>query len=199
MKELFKNKNYVFMMFSFMFLFGIYTNLGLVLSPLFLPYGYTIGEISIIGMVFITFGLIGTIVAGKVIDKTKKSLLTLRVVCASSAITLGLCALTVPTNELTYVLITICAAGFCVIPIITVCFSFAGELTYPIPPSLPNGIMMMFAQGFTFIMVFVSIGIINKFGSTWTMVLYSASAGLAFLFSTFISLDLKPVKQRNSS
>jgi len=41
MRNLLKDKNYVFVLIIFTILYGIYTTLGNILSPLFSPYGYT--------------------------------------------------------------------------------------------------------------------------------------------------------------
>jgi len=45
--------------------------------------------------------------------------------------------------------------GASLIPIVTVCFSLAGELSYPVPESYSIGIMICFAQIFGFLLVSV--------------------------------------------
>ena len=49
-------------------LFSSYTAMGNILSPLFDPYGYTPTTVSIIGGVFIIFGVTGALVAGCILD-----------------------------------------------------------------------------------------------------------------------------------
>ena len=42
--------------------------------------------------------------------------------------------------------------GASIIPVVTVCFSFAAELSYPVPESYSIGIMISFAQIFGFLL-----------------------------------------------
>jgi len=83
-KDLLSQKDYVLIMTIFTFCFGIYTTSGAILGPIFEPYGYDSTEISIFGAFHILFGLIGCVVTGIVLDKTKRFLRTLRLVCLGS-------------------------------------------------------------------------------------------------------------------
>jgi hypothetical protein len=43
--------------------------------------------------------------------------------------------------------------GASLIPVVTICFSFAAEITYPVPESYSIGILISVAQIFGFILV----------------------------------------------
>ena len=86
LKELLKNKSYLLLVISFTILFGFVGGVGNILSPLFEPYNYTTGEITLLGSGFVLAGTIGAIVVGLILDKTRKYLLLLRVVFWASCI-----------------------------------------------------------------------------------------------------------------
>ena len=67
--KLLSNKPYVGNAVIFTILWGTYTAIGNLLSPLFGPY-YPPSEISLISGVFVLMGVLGCYIAGVVIDKT---------------------------------------------------------------------------------------------------------------------------------
>jgi hypothetical protein len=71
----------------------------------------------------------------------------------SSIFTLGLSAVGLPTGKTAIEGSIMMLTGATLIPIVTVCFSFAAELSYPVPESYSIGIMISFAQIFGFVLV----------------------------------------------
>lgn len=78
-KKLLRNKTFVGNAVIFTIMWGTYTAIGNLLSPLFNQY-YTPGQISIIGGIFVIAGVIGCFVAGVVIDKTQGMLGVIRTI-----------------------------------------------------------------------------------------------------------------------
>ena len=69
MKTLFKNRNFLFNMLTFVIVWGDYITLANVLTPL-LGGQFTPSKISIIGVTFVLTGVIGCYLMGIFIDKT---------------------------------------------------------------------------------------------------------------------------------
>jgi len=142
------------MTIAFSILFGCYTAIGTLLSPLLEPFGYDSGEISIIGGVFILSGVCASVIVGALLGKNKKFLRWLRLISFISAFSLMALAKTIPSRNLVPLAINTVVAGFFLIPIIPCGFSFSVELTYPVEASLVSSIMMMGAQTSAFILSF---------------------------------------------
>lgn len=79
-----RNGNYIFLLLTFSLMYGVYSSFGAILSNLFDPYDYSGSDISMIGAVFIIFGLIGSFIFGIILDKYAKYLLVLRIICFAS-------------------------------------------------------------------------------------------------------------------
>jgi len=137
---------------AFSILFGCYTALGTILSPLLEPLEYTSGEIGIIGGVFIISGVVASIIVGALLGKNRKFLRWLRLISFISAFALMALAKTAANRNLVPLTINTVVAGFFLIPIIPCGFAFSVELTHPVDPSLVNGIMMMGAQTTAFLL-----------------------------------------------
>lgn len=75
--------------------------------------------------------------------------------------------------------------GASLIPVVTVCFSFAAELSYPVPESYSIGIMISFAQIFGFIMGF-ALSTIASYGPRYGILVWVSCALIASFFSFFV-------------
>jgi len=145
-KILIKMKNYMLLVVVFTILFATYIALATVIDPLLSPFGFEPGVIASLGGCFIVAGVISTLAFGIILDKTKRYLLTLRVITACSLLgsILAYYLLPLDSTSLTYLIITL--FGVFLVPIMAVGFAFATELTHPIQPVLSNGIMLCFSN-----------------------------------------------------
>jgi MFS family permease len=130
--KLLKMKNYLLLTFVFSALFAIYIALATVINPLLQPFGYDDGVIAELGACFIVAGVLSTLVTGILLDKSKKYLLTLRVITIASCLSAIASYFILPlsNNLLCFVVITL--IGLCLVPIMSIGFAFATELTHPI-------------------------------------------------------------------
>ena len=78
-RKLLSNKTYIGNAVIFTILWGTYTAIGNLLSPLFGAY-YQPSQISLISGVFVLMGVLGCYLAGVVIDKTQGMLGTIRTI-----------------------------------------------------------------------------------------------------------------------
>merc|ERR1739848_422352 len=128
-----------------MMLYGVYTCLGAIINNLVSSYRFTSVDSSIFGAVFIISGLIGSFVISGFLDKYSAYLKILRIVSFGSFIFGCGLKITLPLGPdyLTLAIINIGIAGFFIIPIIPVAYSFSVELTYPVSEAMSNGTMML--------------------------------------------------------
>jgi len=90
MKLLGGNKNITLFTMSYALMFSVFVCLSATINQLTAPYGYTVAETSMLGAASIVSGLVGSIIVGIVLDKTRKYLLMYRVLC------IGCCVTSVP-------------------------------------------------------------------------------------------------------
>jgi hypothetical protein len=136
-------------------------------------------------------------VTGIILDKTKKYLLTLRVITGLSFVGSIAAYYLLPLENtlLAYVMITI--FGGCLVPIMAVGFAFATELTHPVPPVLSNGIMLCFSNvaswmlSFTLLAVLKSTPLDKQQGSKYAILLIACLCLIAVIATVFIKEELK--------
>jgi len=152
-KNLFKNRNYIYMFISFNFLYGLYCAISGVMAAFTDYYKYKSTEISIVCLMFSIAGILNSFFIGTLLDKYqcyRKALITL---CVASTLTLALSFVGLPSKKVAIEGGIMVFTGASMIPVVTVCFSFAAELSYPVPESYSIGLMISSAQIFGFLLV----------------------------------------------
>ncbi|CDW84540.1 UNKNOWN [Stylonychia lemnae] len=147
------NKSYLLLSCTFIFMHGLYTTFGAVVSSITKPFGYKPIDNSIFGVIFTIFGLIGTLVFGIILDKYAKYKLITNIMTIGACISLSLIFWTLPTSNVLLHSANLAFAGFFITPIIPIGFAFSVELTFPVPESVSNGMMSMICQIYGTIMV----------------------------------------------
>ena len=142
MKELFSNRNFVYLFMCFNFLYGSYSAIASVLSSLTEPYKYTPQENSIVALVFMISGIFNSFFIGTIMDKYQCFKKCLIAVCMGSVVTIALSAVGLPFGGFFGEVVVMIFTGACVIPIVSVSFSLATEITYPVPEVYSIGIMI---------------------------------------------------------
>lgn len=146
-KFLIKNPSYILLTCSFSFIFGIYLTVGNLVGPLYAFSGYSASKISMVGVIFVLFGVIASMITGVLLDKYKKYLLFLRLICFASTVFIGLLVFTIKASFFLNT-VTVALVGFTMVPILPTGYSFAVELTHPTNPALVNGLMIGFGMVF---------------------------------------------------
>jgi len=93
------------------------------------------------GCVFTVFGMVGSVLAGVILDKYTCYLKLYRATCLCCAVTFPIMLLTVPTGNAWLVGANMAVAGFTVLPMAPVGISFAAELTFPLSETVTNGLL----------------------------------------------------------
>lgn len=67
----------------------------------------------------------------------------LRILATGALVSLSFSFFTLPSKIVPLLAVNLMFAGICIIPIIPVAYAFAVEVTYPMPETLSNGMMVM--------------------------------------------------------
>lgn len=141
-----KNRNFRLIVGVFAALNGIFIGVGTTTDPFFSAFGFNTTYISIFAGVFVIAGVMTSILAGVIIDKTGRLLMIIRVVCIGSTVCFCVLYIAFKIPETYVMALNMIACGSFLIPMIPVCISFAGEVTFPLPEAVSVGILMMAGQ-----------------------------------------------------
>jgi len=131
-------------------MWGNYTAFGNILNPLFISQ-YSPAQISLIGVVFVLFGLIGCLIVGTYLDKSKNFKLAIRVLSIGLAIGFVVGIYVIPLGNF-YITISFGAVGGILnVPILPATYPYTVLISQPTPPAVVNGYMMTGAQLYAFI------------------------------------------------
>lgn len=153
LKQLFQNKNYIFLFLCFNFLYGLYSAIASSISSFTTPYNFDSSDNSIICLVFLISGILFSFFIGTILDKYQCYRKSLIGICIGSLITLSLTFYGLPTEKLIVEAVIMMLTGAAIIPIVTISFSLAAELTYPVPEVYSIGTMISVAQIFGAVLV----------------------------------------------
>lgn len=191
-KKLVKIKNFVLLSINFAFMTTVYDLIALLIDPLTTGVGYTGIEKSILAVIFCVFGMFGLIVIKVMLDKYNAYLAALRFFAWG-----GFAIITVAFFTLTEVFwpfcVTICFAGFFVIPDTAVCLAFAGDATYPAEQTMVNGIISLLGHGMAGILAVPASAIALK-SPKWAVVFLAGLTLLGALPTLFTTEDLRRTK-----
>ncbi|CDW86451.1 UNKNOWN [Stylonychia lemnae] len=101
---------------------------------------------SIFGGVFILFGLIGSVIFGILLDKYGKYKLTTNIISLAVSVAVALTFWTLPSQNTFLLSANNGMIGFFLTPMLSTSYTFAVELTFPVPESISNGMMVMVSQ-----------------------------------------------------
>lgn len=96
-------------------------------------------------MVFLISGILFSFFIGTILDKYQCYRKSLIGICIGSLITLSLTFYGLPTEKLIVEAVIMMLTGAAIIPIVTISFSLAAELTYPVPEVYSIGTMISVA------------------------------------------------------
>lgn len=142
-KVMMKNRNYIFLIITYICLHIIYNALGAAVSFITKPYGYTAADNSLLASILILCGVPASCVVGIILDKYHKYKLMLYVLPFGSIFWIATFFFTLPSGNVGILAVSVAFLGVFVVPIVPVGYSMTVEVTYPIPEALSNGFMMM--------------------------------------------------------
>lgn len=172
-----------------MFFQGCILGVTAIIGPLFSTYGLIPGEISTGVMCCIVFGVVGSMIQVRLLNKYKQYVLSLRILCIMVS---GTFACFLWTAELGYeaYVVNFALVGFFILPVIPTSLRLATELTYPVMPALANGVMMSAGQSWA-VLIIVLGGLMAGKYSDWVIGGLSISSLIAIFISFAVKQDLR--------
>ena len=156
-KLLFKNKRFIYLLISTLFVVGYYNVIGTIINPLFELYSISGNDASIIYFISNILGMISSVTISKIVDKNNKFKLSMIILCVLGTIFEILLTIFLeifkPENqnensktEFAIALIINSLVTIVVMPFYTIGMNYACEITYPVGESINGGIMMSVSQ-----------------------------------------------------
>lgn len=193
MKQLFTNPSYILLLVSYNFLYGIYTTMGAVVSNLTSPYGYSTSETALFGASFILAGVFASFGFSVVLDRTNRYKLCLNILTFGACFSVLGVIWSLPSKNELLLELNLILAGIFVLPMIPVAYGFAVEITYPMPESVSNGMMIMISQLFGTLLGLVAT-ILAKMNPIYCVYLFLGCTVIAAINSLFVKEDLRRVR-----
>ena len=116
--------------------YGVYGTLSAIINNLISPYDYTTFQSTIIGALFIISGLIGVIISGILLDKTRKYKLIFQMIGYLAIFFAATLMFTMPYKSAPLLIINTSLLGLSLVPVLAIGYSFSVELTYPVSEAM---------------------------------------------------------------
>ena len=188
-----KDRSYLMVMICFSIGTGVYMSLSCIIAQVFEPFNYSPVQICILGVLFIGLGIVFALLLGVVLDRTHRFLLMLRCLCFGMFISTFCSLFTFPSQIFPLVSINIGVAGLVLLPIVPVGIAFGVELTFPLPPVMSNGFLLLSGRIVSIIMSYLAAYLAN-INSEYALILFCVTSFIAAVASLFIKEDLKKQK-----
>lgn len=149
--NLLKSKDFLILFFSFGLSLGLFNGLSTLIEQIMCIRGYTDEDAGYFGGAMIVSGIVGSIIAGIILDKTKRFEETAKVCfCVSSLTSILFVILQLYNNDKSTIYYLVLASfglvGFFGIPLLPVCMEMAVECVYPIPEATSTGLLFIAGQ-----------------------------------------------------
>ncbi|OAF70996.1 Calcium-chelate transporter [Intoshia linei] len=190
--HLLKKKNFSLLVLTYGMNTGVYYAIATHLNKIILHYfpGDAVNA-GRIGLCLIVFGLIGSIVAGIVLDRTQKfkSLISV-LIYIMTGVSFIIYTFTLQYQQLWTTFISASVMGFFMTGYLPVGFEFAAEITYPMSEGASSGLLNSSSQMFGIILTFVSAAMINAYGIISSSCMLLIILILGALFTVLIKENL---------
>ncbi|XP_019354779.2 heme transporter FLVCR2 isoform X1 [Alligator mississippiensis] len=190
--RLLHNTNFLLLMISYGLNAGCFYALSTLLNRMVLShYPGEVVNAGRIGLTIILSGMVGALISGIWLDKTKTYKYTTLVVYIMSLVGLVVYTFTLSLGHLWVVFVTAGALGFFMTGYLPLGFEYAAELTYPESEGTSSGLLNVSAQVFGIIFTISQGQIMDHFG-TWAGNIFLCSFLLVgTIITAFIKADLR--------
>lgn len=191
LKKSLTNVNYILLVFSYGINTGVYYALGTLLNVILQAYFPANVHIGWIGFTMVVSGIIGSVVVGVILDKTKKFRLIIVLVYLITLIWMGgfTGLLLLKNYPLAYV--SMFCLGFTMTGFLPLGFEFAAELTYPINEGLTSGMLNASAQLCGIIFTLTASKLTTVWDVKWINTLFTGLLLIGFTLMAVIKEDLR--------
>lgn len=191
LKNLVKNRSYMFLLNAYGINVGIFYAISTLLNQIILQYypGAS-ADAGRIGLVIVVAGMVGSVVCGIILDRYHKFKETTLVVYACSL--LGMIAYTFTLSRGIYVVYVVSALlGFFMTGLLPVGFELAAELTYPEPEGTSAGLLNAASQVYGIAFTNIYSVILYDVGDAWANITMCVMLVVGTVLTALIGSDLR--------
>ncbi|XP_060555414.1 heme transporter FLVCR2-like isoform X2 [Ruditapes philippinarum] len=192
LRNLFHNSNFILLFLTYGINTGSYYGIGTLLNPVILHYfpGHE-ENAGQIGLDLVLAGIVGAIVAGIWLDKTKSFKPTTVGIYFLSMICMIVFTFTMDVDLIWVVFITAGALGFFMTGYLPVGFEFAAEITYPESEGTSSGLLNASAQTFGIIVTIGMRALMNQVSVLSANITVSGILLVGTIMTAFIKADYR--------
>ncbi|KAI8327345.1 major facilitator superfamily domain-containing protein [Blakeslea trispora] len=146
LKELLANYNYLIILVAFGIICGLSSSFTSLLTQIVTPHGVSVDEAGYIGAGFIVAGIVGAILTGVFIDKTKKHKWVLKIYVPIVGALFLAFYFAVKSGQFKYLMLVCVPLGFFIFSLLPVALELSVESTFPVSESISSACLWMSSQ-----------------------------------------------------
>lgn len=191
-KRLMTNKGYLLLMMSYSLNVGVFYAISTLLNDVVLKYFPDNEEDpGRIGLIMVLAGMVGSIVAGVVLDKTHRFKETAMTLYVFSLLGMVVYTFTLDIGQISIVYFTGALLGFFMTGYLPVGFELAAELTFPEPEGTSAGLLNASVQLFGIALTNCYSWLLEATTYTWANGALCIALALGVIFTMLIKSDLR--------
>lgn len=160
-KELGNNRNLQVICVCFSFIVGPFYAFAGLMSLIMSPFGFTVEQLATVGVFTASFGVLFSIIFARFLDRTRLYKISLIVLSLLPVFVMIALNKSLKTERFLPVLFTLIVFESIVLSAIPLCMSFSTEVTYPLQPSMANGMIQFFSQILTSLLSLLAVKYIS--------------------------------------
>ncbi|XP_055029116.2 choline/ethanolamine transporter flvcr2a isoform X2 [Misgurnus anguillicaudatus] len=199
-KRLMSNRAFIILLLSYGLNVGCFYSVSTLLNRMIMEH-YPGEEVNAgrIGLTLVIAGMVGSLISGIWLDKTKTYKQTTLAVYILSFVGMVVYSFTLNLGYLWVVFLTSGALGFFMTGYLPLGFEFAVELTYPESEGTSSGLLNCSAQIFGIMFTIIQGKIIDNFGTLAGNIFLCAFLFIGSILTAFIKSDLRRMKANHQS
>ncbi|XP_038667187.1 feline leukemia virus subgroup C receptor-related protein 1 isoform X2 [Scyliorhinus canicula] len=190
--NLFRNVPFVLLLLSYGILTGSYYSVGTLLNQMIITY-YEGEELNAgrIGLTLVVSGMVGSIIAGFWVDRTKTYKQTTLAVYIIAFIGMLVFTFTLNLGYLQVIFVTAGSLGFFMTGYLPLGFEFGVEITYPEPEGTSSGLLNASAQLFGIVFTLAQGKLKSNYGTLAGNLFLCSWIFVGIILTVFIKSDLR--------
>nr|XP_042896554.1 feline leukemia virus subgroup C receptor-related protein 2 isoform X3 [Parasteatoda tepidariorum] len=193
---MFKNLNFVLLFIMYGLTVGTYFAITTILNNLILRYfPHREVEIGWMGTLFIISGLVGSMIAGTILDYTHRFKETTLGICIASMLTFILFCTLLVIKSLWVTFLTIGIFGFFLTSFLPVGLEYGIELTFPEPEIISASLLNASSNLFGLILTEIASRLLDAWGQRSSNIAIAVFLFMSSLITIFISSEYKRNKR----
>eukprot|EP01138_Halocafeteria_seosinensis_P002607 gb/GECG01002665.1/.p1 GENE.gb/GECG01002665.1/~~gb/GECG01002665.1/.p1 ORF type:complete len:506 (+),score=39.61 gb/GECG01002665.1/:1-1518(+) len=199
--HLLKQKNFLLLLIGFSVGLGLFNAFITLIEQIVAPCNYTSSNAGIFSAVLIVSGLVGAVIAGAILEKTKALIEVLKAMVIISFIGIATVLLLLRPDMFPYLTAAFAIMGLAILPLLPACMENAAEMTYPVHEDTSTALLIGGGQVAGIIMSFTIPQLSEKHCSTVftpSSIFIIGMTAIALTCFLFIKKDYRRMKAEDS-